>query len=427
MPFCITCTDVGKKTSASFNILGSNSAKYCASHKEEGMVNVINKLCAHVDDNGIACIQRPSFNVAGKKPLYCSLHKSNDMVNSLEKRCEGKLENGTMCGKVRIFNYPGKKGGLFCADHKEEGMVNVVNKMCEECGITVSSYGWPGKSKTHCSQHKKEGMLDLKHSKCSHSNCSKSPSYSYEGKAATHCVEHKVDGMVDVKHKKCITCKIKYPFYNYSGMKPALYCLDHKVEGMVDVEHTKCLSTWCDERYSNKAFEGYCYRCFLYLFPDKPIVRNYKTKETAVVEYIKTTFSNVTWITDKRVQDGCSMRRPDLFLDLGYQILIIEVDENQHNKYDCTCENRRIMEISKDVGHRNIVLIRFNPDDYIDKHGNRVLKCWTNNKQGVVSVNKNDSKRWNERLKTLALHVQYWIDNHTDKMLECIQLFYDEY
>jgi len=427
MPFCVTCSSVGKKTSASFNSAGITPAKFCAAHKLDGMVNVINKMCVYVDKNGQGCSQRPSFNVAGGKPMYCSLHKSDEMVNSLEKRCEGVCVNGSLCGKVRMFNFPGKKGGLFCADHKEEGMVNVTNKMCEECGSVVPSYGYPGKSKTHCAQHKKEGMVDLKHMRCAETNCAKSPSYGEPGKSATHCAEHKLDGMVDVKHSKCVTCNIKYPFYNYSGMKPALYCLDHKLDGMVDVQHTKCSSSWCDERYSNKSYEGYCYRCFIYLFPDKPVVRNYKTKETAVIDYIKSKFPNVTWRTDKRVQDGSSMRRPDLFLDLGYQIIIIEVDENQHNKYDCSCENKRLMEISKDVGHRNIVFIRFNPDDYIDKEGNRVLKCWTNNKQGIVSVNKNDSKRWNDRLKVLALQVQYWMDNKTDKMLECIQLFYDEY
>ena len=67
---------------------------------------------------------------------------------------------------------------------------------------------------------------------------------------------------------------------------------------------------------------------------------------------------------DKKIQDGCSTRRPDLFLDLGYQIIIIEIDENQHIDYDCSCENKRIMELSQDVGHRPIVFIRFNPDDY---------------------------------------------------------------
>lgn len=80
----------------------------------------------------------------------------------------------------------------------------------------------------------------------------------------------------------------------------------------------------------------------MYTFPDKPVARNYKTKEFAVVEYIKNIFPDFTWIQDKKVQDGCSSKRPDLLLDLGYQVIIIEIDENQHTDYDCSCENKRL-------------------------------------------------------------------------------------
>ena len=38
-------------------------------------------------------------------------------------------------------------------------------------------------------------------------------------------------------------------------------------------------------------------------------------------------FSDYTWISDKKIYDGCYKRRPDLLLDLGYQVIIIEVDE----------------------------------------------------------------------------------------------------
>ena len=43
---------------------------------------------------------------------------------------------------------------------------------------------------------------------------------------------------------------------------------------------------------------------------------------------------------------------------------MVEVDENQHNNYDCSCENKRLMELAQDLGHRSMVVIRFNPDAY---------------------------------------------------------------
>jgi hypothetical protein len=110
----------------------------------------------------------------------------------------------------------------------------------------------------------------------------------------------------------------------------------------------------CDT-IATKKYDGYCVFCYINLFPNKPVASNYKTKERAVVDYVVQQFQHYSWKTDKIVQDGCSRRRPDLLLDLGYQVLIIEVDENQHIDYDCSCENKRIMELSQDIGHRSIV------------------------------------------------------------------------
>ena len=164
----------------------------------------------------------------------------------------------------------------------------------------------------------------------------------------------------------------------------------------------------------------------MHLFPDKPVSRNYKTKEYAVVEFVKTTFPDLSWISDKRITGGCSKRRPDLFLDLGYQIIIIEVDENQHTVYDCSCENKRIMELSQDVGHKPIIFIRFNPDDY-DENEIVVNSCWGLNNKGICVVKKSKSKEWIQRLNTLKEQLNYWIypNNITNKTIEIIQLFYD--
>ena len=139
---------------------------------------------------------------------------------------------------------------------------------------------------------------------------------------------------------------------------------------------------------------------------------------------MKTTFPDLSWISDKKITDGCSKRRPDLFLDLGYQIIIIEVDENQHVDYDCSCENKRIMELSQDIGHKPIVFIRFNPDDY-EKNEIVIKSCWGVNKKGICVVKK--SKEWDQRLNTLTEQINYWIhpNNITTKTVEIIQLFYD--
>ena len=66
----------------------------------------------------------------------------------------------------------------------------------------------------------------------------------------------------------------------------------------------------------------------------------------------------------QQVVDGCSKKRPDSICDYGDQLIIIEIDENQYGSYDPGCENKRIMQLSQDVAHRPLVVIRFNPDRY---------------------------------------------------------------
>jgi len=157
-----------------------------------------------------------------------------------------------------------------------------------------------------------------------------------------------------------------------------------------------------------------------------PNTRNYKTKEKATADYILERFPEFTWTTDKQIQDGCSRKRPDLLLDLGYQVIVVEIDENQHESYDCSCENKRLMLLSQDVGHRPMVFIRFNPDDYLSSD-KKVTSCWSLNQLGVCTVKKTKVKEWNERLEALNAQIAYWShpENKTDKTVEIVQLFYD--
>jgi hypothetical protein len=194
---------------------------------------------------------------------------------------------------------------------------------------------------------------------------------------------------------------------------------------MVDVAHKTCKSEWCSIQVRKK-YDGYCLRCYIYLFPDKALSHNYKTKEYAVVEFVKSKFTDLNWIADKIITGGCSKRRPDLLLDLWNQIIIIEIDENQHTDYDCSCENKRIMELSQDLGHRPIIFIRFNPDDY-EKNGKTVSSCWGNDKKGLCVIKKSKKDEWNNRLKILEEQINYWTNpvNTINKTIETIQLFYD--
>ena len=367
--------------------------------------------------NEKGCNVRPNFNKAGEtKALYCSAHKKDGMVDVNHKSC---LE----CNINSSFNEEGESKALYCSAHKKEGMVNVKNKSCLECK-NQPHFNKNGETKAlYCSAHKKDGMVDVKHKTCL--DCKKQSYFNKAGETkALYCSAHKKDGMVDVKNKTCLECKT-IPVFNRNGETKGLYCSTHKKDGMVDVKNKTCKTYLCSTLVTEK-YDGYCLFCYIHLFPDKPVTRNYKTKEYAVVDHIKNNFPNHTWISDKIVSGGSSKRRPDLLLDLLYQIVIIEVDENQHTDYDCSCQNKRIMELSQDLDHRPIVFIRFNPDDY-DQNGTNITSCWGKNQKGICVVKKSKKDEWIQRLNTLEEQINYWLnpENITNKTIETIQLFYD--
>jgi hypothetical protein len=378
------CQEEGCKIMPVYNVEGEKKGIYCKSHKKDSMIDVINKNKICIEPN---CKTRATYNKEGEiKGLYCTIHKKDGMVNVKSPTCK---EPG--CKKQPVYNDEGKTTGLYCASHKKDGMVNVKDKTCKEPGC-----------KTH-------------------------PNYNDEGeKQAVYCSIHKKEGMIDVKHKTCKEpgCK-KQPVYNDEGKTTRLYCTTHKKDGMVNVKSPTCKTPLCTTR-ANPKYKDYCLTCFIHLFPDEPNTRNYKTKEKATTDYILEQLpkDKYTWITDKTIQDGCSRKRPDLLLDLGYQVIIVEIDENQHQDYDCSCENKRLMLLSQDVGHRPIVFIRFNPDEYLTKDG-KVTSCWSLNGQGICTVKKSKKKEWEERLESLKTQVEYWLDNKTEKTVEVIQLFYD--
>lgn len=416
MPLCIY---EGCKTESSFNFKGM-SRKYCSKHKEEGMINVKDFMC--IFDN---CNKQAYYNYSGlKEKLYCNEHKLENMVNVKSKLC---IYEG--CQKQPLFNYKNETEGIYCYDHKKLEMVDIKHKICiEDSCLKRARYNTFGNKPIYCFEHKLKDMIDIDAKKCKFKNCLKHPLYNYfYEKFGIYCSRHKLENMVDVVNIKCIheNCN-KKPSFNYEGKTEALYCLSHKLDGMINITIKKCKTPLCDTK-ANPHYENYCLRCYTYIHPGKKTKKNYKTKEQAVVDYVKKIFPNLTVVADKINSDGCSKKRPDILIDLGYQVIVVEIDENQHKSYDCSCNNKRIMEISQDNGHRPIIFIRFNPDGY-KINENKIQSCWKLLKTGFLVLNKTKITEWNDRLNSLRNQIEYWCDpnNKTDKTIEIIQLYYDQ-
>ena len=311
--------------------------------------------------------------IHGKRPYYCADCGGKGICKhgKQKSRCK-QCDGGSICthGKIRS-RCKQCGGGSICTHGKEKAS-------CKQCG--GSSICVHGKIRSQCKQCVGSAF-------CEH------------GKQKRYCLH--CDGSAFCKHgiqkRRCKIC-------GGSAL---------------------CKTPLCETQISNKTYKGYCMRCFVNLFPELTNARNYKTKEQNVVDKVKIAFPDVSWCCDKKIQDGCSKKRPDMLLEMGSHAIIVEVDENQHVNYDCSCENKRLMELSQDVNHRPIVFIRFNPDKYFDKDGNKVDSCWEATKQGILRVAPKKQQEWEHRLECLVEQIQYWTENETNKTVEVVELFYD--
>ena len=408
----VYCVYPNCKDLAYYNYEGE-CTKFCKNHKFEGMIIVHSNFCIHPN-----CTHYSAYNLPNEKPKYCSIHKKEDMIDLKNKRCIHQD-----CTNAASYNLPNEKA-ILCRLHKKEDMIDVKNKRCihptclKRPLFNISNK----KGGVYCDEHKLDNMVDVVTKRCIQSGCNKLPYYNVPNQKPLYCDEHKLDNMIIVNAKR-YCCKdgcTQTPKYNAPHKTGGLYCNEHKKMFMVNVVERPCITPLCSS-FGFKKYEGHCLYCFVHLFPHSPHTRNYKTKEASVAEFVKTTFPQYTWIMDKRVQDGCSRRRPDLLLELGDQVLIVEVDENQHMDYDCSCENKRLMELSQDVGHRPLVFIRFNPDSYV-AGGRKVPSCWHLNKDGLCVINHKPD--WDIRLNALKQQIDYWIHERTTKTVEVVQLFY---
>ena len=180
-----------------------------------------------------------------------------------------------------------------------------------------------------------------------------------------------------------------------------------------------CKSKFCTT-LGNKHYQGYCLKCTVELYPEIKTRSNIKSKELNVIRNIQNKFVNITMLIDKVV--GSSRKRPDITIDLGSQVIVVEIDEDQHRTYKQ--EENRIVQLSKDFGFRPVVFIRFNPDSYTDQNGIFIKSSWTRSKDGFELLKKNENE-WYDRIHDLLTTIQYWIDNTLEVRITVIKKYYD--
>ena len=174
-----------------------------------------------------------------------------------------------------------------------------------------------------------------------------------------------------------------------------------------------CFSVGVEKR---SRFHPLCFSCYCRTYPDVNIPRQYKIKEHHLRDELKKKYPDVKLVFDKRIDRGCSLRRPDVRIERFTHTIIIECDENRHQ--GVSCENKRMMELFQDLGNRPLVMLRFNPD----RTSSGTEGCFKRTKRNALSLNR---KEWNRRIKTLSDRIDHFLTQIPTKEITLEHLFYE--
>jgi len=328
------------------------------------------------------------------------------------------------------FNLPNETTGKWCGKcpDKPKEAIDVKNKRCE-CGKSQPILNLPGQTKgrwcTKCPDKPKEA-INVNHKRC---ECGKSqPSLNLPGQTkgrwCSKCPD-KPKEAIDVKNKRC-ECGKAIPSLNLPGQTKGRWCAKcpDKPKEAIDVKNKRCKQCNLIHVKKNK-YRGHCVRCFIYLFPDEPVTKNYKVKEKHVFDaVIKLLPDGLTAPRDKRV-GGCSKRRPDLMIDVGSHWICAENDENGHSDYDNSCENKRTMELYTDMGNRPMILIRFNCDKYTS-NGVKYDSLFKLDSRTGISIVRS-KKDFDERITAFVKLINHYIESEPpEKAITTEYLYYDD-
>lgn len=325
----------------------------------------------------------------------------------------------------RSYKRNGKKWVILC----EHG---IRRSTCRKCG--GARYCEHNKEKRYCQDCGGSGLCE--HNKrryyclpCGGTGICEHEKYRQdcvECNGSQFCVHEK-------KHKNCVECGGSNICEHGKQCKNCVKCGGSNI-----CEHEKyrygcgeCGPRSCKAKCGTLAkyekYEGYCLRCFIHLFPDKQVTRNYKVKEKYVTDAIMALLQEhkieVPVTLDKPV-GGCSSKRPDLFIDLLTHVVIVEVDEVQHRAKDYTsCDSAREVILFVDVAERPCVFLRFNPDSYTDKDNKQHKSCFKYNHHGICVIG--DKKEFERRIAKLFNKVSYHLNVIPTKSITKEYLYYD--
>lgn len=234
------CEAEGCTSRPSYGVQRGEKARFCAAHRLEGYVNVVDKLC-----EGANCPKTPSFGFTGHTRRFCAQHSLPGMVNLRTKNrgsgANSSNANTPTAPQTRKRPAPQPQRSHSTPTHTfSEGETSeedprahwsnndnsrthtspyavamhmhvpspsnththaksVSGRVCEVEGCSGRQrFGYRGSMPRVCGAHKAQDMINLVDRLCEQEGCDTSPSYAFMGEKRRFCVRHAWPGMVSV-------------------------------------------------------------------------------------------------------------------------------------------------------------------------------------------------------------------------------------
>lgn len=329
----------------------------------------------------------------------------------------GELKH--LCEHKKVKHLCSKCEGTGLCEHKKERSICVDCKGSAVCIHDKVKYSCKDcKGSAYCSHGKKKQYCR---------DCSPQTYCIEHGKEIRYCKQCKGKGLCihDVNKSDCKKCSLE---------TSKRFCEHKKKKKECPLCDPRCACIICKAIFVTKKTQFYpqCQSCFCVLHPDHELSTLFKIKERYMRDELRTRLPEevINMRIDTTIDGGCSTRRPDILIDKLMYSIIIECDEEQHKNYEC--ENKRTMQLFQDLGSRPLIIIRFNPDSYVDEGESKVQGCFkpciTENEQYKKRFYDLNEDEWKKRINILesVLREKLQEVSFPNKELEVIHLFYDK-
>lgn len=348
--------------------------------------------------------ERPEeLKESGESYKWCK--ECRDKQNCKHNRCK-KCKGKGVCKHNKRKGYCKECGGGQICKHKK------FKGSCRECdGSQICVHN---KHKNSCKKCKPNNFCKHNRHKNNCRECG-SNSFCEHGKLRGRC--KKCGGkQICIHNRRKPECK---------DCKGSAICIHIKQKSTCIICTPKNACVECKSIcVKTSKYRPMCARCYAYTHPDEKLPRKFKLKENIFFDAIREKYPELKMSIrfDKQIDNGCSGKRPDIFIDCLTHVIIGELDENEHSRYEEICENRRIMELFQDVGNRPVVVLRLNPDSYY-KDDEKYNGCFSYTKSGTISVHK---KEWEKRMKLFTWHLDSWLTHIPKKEVTIRKFFYSK-